>query len=35
LAKLVDEYFWVTISNGSKPPDRSEVARWLKWLDAD
>ena len=33
LAKLVDEYFWVTITNGCTPPDRSDLVRWLTWMD--
>lgn len=33
LAKLVDEYFWVTISNGCEVPDRGELERWLNWMD--
>jgi len=33
LAKLVGEYFWVTMTNGCTPPDRSELAHWLKWID--
>jgi len=31
LAKLVDEYFWVTITNCCTPPRRSELRRWLTW----
>lgn len=31
LAKLVDEYLWVTITNECACPDRGELERWLRW----
>jgi len=30
--KLIDEYYWVTIAKGCKPPDRSEVQKWAVWV---
>jgi hypothetical protein len=31
LAKLVDEYFWVTISRNCPPPAHDDLARWVNW----
>jgi len=31
LPKLVDEYYWVTVTNGLAVPSRRELARWLTW----
>ena len=31
LPKLIDEYYWVTITRGCKPPDRHTLQRWAKW----
>ena len=31
LPKLVDEYHWMTITNGHTVPDRGELAEWLCW----
>jgi hypothetical protein len=31
--KLIDEYYWVTITRGFVPPTREELAKWLAWAD--
>jgi hypothetical protein len=31
--KLIDEYYWVTITRGFTPPTREELATWLAWAD--
>lgn len=31
LVKLVDEYYWITITKGYKAPDRDELEQWLGW----
>jgi hypothetical protein len=31
--KLIDEYYWVTITRGFVPPTREELAKWLEWAD--
>lgn len=31
LPKLVDEYNWVTITRGCKPPRLEEINNWLRW----
>lgn len=31
LVKLIDEYFWVTISRRCPPPSDCDVMRWAKW----
>lgn len=31
LAKLVDEYNWVTITRGFEPPDCLKLSQWLGW----
>lgn len=31
LAKLVDEFAWVTVTNECRCPDRNELERWLLW----
>jgi hypothetical protein len=31
LAKLGDEYLWVTITNECACPDHGELERWLRW----
>lgn len=31
LAKLVDEYNWVTITRGFEPPDCMKLSQWLGW----
>jgi hypothetical protein len=32
LVKLVDEYYWVTITAGHVLPTRHEVEQWLTWM---
>ena len=29
--KLIDEYYWVTITRGCKPPDPHTLRRWTNW----
>jgi len=29
--KIMDEYYWVTVSNKCDPPDCETLRRWLKW----
>lgn len=31
--KLIDEYYWVTITRSFTPPTRQELAKWLTWAD--
>jgi hypothetical protein len=31
LAKLVDEFAWVTVTCECRCPDQSELERWLRW----
>jgi hypothetical protein len=31
LPKMLDEYYWITITRGHIPPDVKELARWYKW----
>jgi hypothetical protein len=31
VTKLIDEYFWVTISRKCPVPDESELMRWASW----
>ena len=31
LPKMIDEYYWVTLSRGLTPPDQTELARWQEW----
>lgn len=31
LVKLADEYYWMTITNGHKVPDRDQLKEWLDW----
>jgi hypothetical protein len=31
LPKVIDEYHWVTITKGCKPPDRLTLRRWTDW----
>ena len=31
--KLIDEYYWVTITRDFAPPTREELARWLRWAE--
>ena len=31
LPKLIDEYYWVTITRGCKPPDPHTLRRWTNW----
>lgn len=33
--KLIDEFYWVTITNGFKPPTREDLAMWLAWADIE
>lgn len=32
LVKLVDQYYWITITEGHKIPTRDELKRWLSWM---
>jgi hypothetical protein len=32
LVKLVDEYYWITITSGHAVPTRDELERWLRWI---
>jgi hypothetical protein len=31
LVKLVDEYYWMRVTRGHKPPDREALRRWISW----
>lgn len=31
LAKLIDEYYWITISNNCPAPDADTLNRWVEW----
>jgi hypothetical protein len=31
LPKMIDEYYWVTLTRGHVVPDPVELARWYKW----
>jgi hypothetical protein len=31
LPKLVDEYFWVTITSQCAPPSGEEIKEWARW----
>ena len=31
--KLIDEYYWVTITRDFTPPGREELAKWLGWAE--
>ncbi|OGP82532.1 MAG: hypothetical protein A2Y95_09900 [Deltaproteobacteria bacterium RBG_13_65_10] len=33
LAKLMDEFAWVTVTKERPCPDRNELERWLTWAD--
>ncbi|MFA5291791.1 MAG: hypothetical protein WC496_02005 [Phycisphaerae bacterium] len=30
--KLIDEYYWVTITKGIEPPNRDTLQKWLNWI---
>ncbi len=30
--KLIDEYYWMTITNEFEPPKEKDVKLWLSWL---
>jgi hypothetical protein len=32
LVKLVDEYYWVTITDGHALPTRVDLEQWLRWI---
>jgi hypothetical protein len=32
LVKLVDEYYWITISSSHAVPTRDELEQWLSWI---
>lgn len=32
VAKLIDEYYWVTITNGSEAPRKKDLQLWLSWI---
>ncbi len=34
LPKLIDEYYWVTVSRGFSPPTPDELERWARWCRA-
>jgi hypothetical protein len=29
--KLIDEYYWVTVTRGFKPPSRETLSKWAEW----
>jgi hypothetical protein len=29
--KLIDEYYWVTLTRAYPPPDAAEIAQWARW----
>jgi hypothetical protein len=31
--KLIDEYYWVTITRAFTPPTRQDLAQWLTWAE--
>jgi hypothetical protein len=31
VSKLIDEYYWVTVSRGCPAPSGSELKRWISW----
>ena len=31
VSKLIDEYYWVTVSRGCPPPSGNELKRWISW----
>jgi len=31
--KLVDEFYWITITRRCEPPGRAEMKRWRNWLE--
>ena len=31
LPKMIDEYYWITLTRGHVVPDAAELARWYKW----
>ena len=33
--RLIDEYYWVTITRGFIPPTRDELANWLAWAELE
>jgi hypothetical protein len=33
--KLIDEYYWVTITRGFKPPPRETLDRWCAWANLE
>ena len=35
LVKLVDEYYWTTITLGYVVPTREEIDKWLRWMPND
>jgi hypothetical protein len=32
ISKLIDEYYWVTITNGSEAPRKKDLQLWLSWI---
>jgi hypothetical protein len=32
IAKLIDEYYWVTITKGSEAPRKKDLQLWLSWM---
>jgi hypothetical protein len=32
LVKLVDEYYWVTVTDGHELPTRIDLEQWLRWI---
>ncbi len=33
IAKLMDEYYWVTVSQGQTPPTMEKLKQWATWAD--
>jgi hypothetical protein len=33
LVKLVDEYYWITITKGHVIPTRNDLEQWLRWIE--
>lgn len=33
--KLIDEYYWVTVTRGFAPPSKQTLEQWLAWVDLE
>lgn len=33
IVKLVDEYYWITITKGHVVPTRKDLEQWLRWIE--